>query len=355
MAASRARPMPAPRDSWIARGTVSIGGALVGYLLLLGALVAGACGCASFPAPPVTVVSTPRASGLVDDRPPHGELQPGDELLIEVSNGAQSRQRTAVVDARGEMHAASGRDVDVAGMGLEQAQTRVAAAIHASDKLAQVSLQRSPRSASHVIALGALAKPGSLQLRPGMRVLDAVAAAGGLRTWAPAGVGFLPMPVADLQAAALVRDGKALPISLELALRGKPGHNVYLHPGDQLYVPFASSRSVSVLGQVGAPGAFPHRSGLRLTEALSLAGGVNRGGDKDDIRLVRGPVEAPKVYGASLGAIVDGKGPDTVLEPGDVVFVTDHPMEDVGEVVALVAPLASISLAVVTLLLVALQ
>lgn len=139
-----------------------------------------------------------------------------------------------------------------------------------------------------------------------------------------------------------------MPVSLEQALRGSPAHNIYLYPGDSLYVPFATGRNVSVLGQVRAPAVLPHHTGLRLTQALSEAGGVGEGGDKDDIRVVRGPVDHLSVYRASLSDIAKGKATDVALTAGDAVLVTDHAVEDVGEVVRLVAPMVVVGLAVLT-------
>jgi polysaccharide export outer membrane protein len=185
-----------------------------------------------------------------------------------------------------------------------------------------------------------------------MRVVDMIAAAGGVLTLRAAGR-IPPVPVADLEGGVLLREGKALPISLRDALRGEPRHNVYVYPGDQLYIPLATDRFVSVLGQVGAPGIFMHRRGMRLTEALSAAGGITRGGDKTDVRLVRGPLEKPTVYRSSLAAIADGEEHDVALAPGDVVFVQDHPMEDAGEVFGVLAPLLTVGVMVLLVVLAA--
>lgn len=314
------------------------------------ALAVGA-GCASFPPPPVASTALRVPAGLQIDRPPDGSLRPGDEIVIDVTSGAASQRRTAWVDATGQVHAAAGRDLQLSGLSLEQAQARVMEAVRQSDKFAAVTLQRSPRIHARIAVLGALAKQGELPLTPGMRLVDAVALSGGLLASLPSGRNAVPAPVADLEGAVLLREGKRLPVSLEQALRGAPSHNVYLHPGDQLYVPFATGRSVSVLGQVHASASLPHRTGLRLTQALSEAGGVTDGGDKDDIRLVRGPVDGPSVYRASLSDIAGGRARDVALASGDVVFVTDHAVEDAGEVVRLVAPVVVVGLTVLTVLL----
>ncbi len=297
------------------------------------------------------------APGIANDRPPDGSLRAGDQVLIDVISGGRVRQRRGVVDARGQLHAASERDVAVAGLSLPQAERRIAEAVHTSDKFAEIELHLSPRSPRRMSAFGALTRPGYVTLTPGMRVVDAIAAAGGVQRASASilGGGPLPVPVGDLEEAVLIRNGKALPINVDQALRGQRRHNVYLHAGDQLYVPPATDNGVSVLGQVGAPGIFPHRHGLRLTEALSEAGGITIGGDKDDIRLIRGPVEAPAVYRASLTAIAEGKRRDVRLRSGDVIFVTDHPMEDLGEVMRLVIPFVAIGVSALVVALIVSQ
>lgn len=305
-------------------------------------------GCASLPVPPLRpggVTAIP--AGLANDRLPPAALRAGDRLIVSVTSGGESRERGAQVDARGELHVASGRDVQVGGLELEQAERRVNEAVRSTEKHAEVSLRMEAASRERISVLGALARPGYLTLRNGMRLVDMVAEAGGVLT-VQAVADSPPIAVADMDRSVLVRDGRALPISFREALRGAPGHNVYIHPGDLLYVPLATDRSVSVFGQVAGPRALPHRAGMRLTEALSMAGGITSGGDKTDIRLVRGPAEAPKVYRSSLSAIVDGTQRDVVLAPGDVLFVQDDPAEDAGEVLRLLGPLASLGILVFT-------
>jgi polysaccharide export outer membrane protein len=300
-----------------------------------------------------------RPAGLSRDDPPSGAIRPGDQLSVEITSGKESHKTIGIVDARGDVHVTSGRDVAVAGLSLESAEQRVTAAVRGGDKFAEVDLQLATRPSQRASVLGALSKPGYLELTPGMRVVDVVAAAGGLLTMTPTAGAKTTMrsavPVADVESAVLVRDGKALPIDFEKALQGLPGHNVLVHPGDQLYVPFAAGQVVSVFGQVGSPTLVAHRSGLRMTEALSAAGGLTVGGDKSDIRLLRGPPEAPKTYQASLRAVANGEQHDVVLAPGDVLFVQDDPVEDIGEVVRLFGSMGAAALGVLAVYLILLQ
>jgi protein involved in polysaccharide export with SLBB domain len=180
-----------------------------------------------------------------------------------------------------------------------------------------------------------------------MRLADLLAAAGGAARSEADG---LAISSGDLGGARLVRDGVTLPVSLEVALSGDPRHNIRVRAGDTLYVPADLHRLVSVLGQVGSPRVMPHRSGMRLTHALSLAGGVTRDGNWGDVRVIRGDPARPTVYSTSIADVVDGRAHDVVLAPGDIVYVASAGHADMRDVMnsvsALLAPLSVAAFAV---------
>lgn len=84
---------------------------------------------------------------------------------------------------------------------------------------------------------------------------------------------------------------------------------------------------VSVLGMVNKPGRFPiDVVGMRLSEALALAGGVATGGNDvvtlsgaRDGKAFRSEIDLPALYGRKPS------GEDPILENGDVVFVERAP------------------------------
>ena len=55
--------------------------------------------------------------------------------------------------------------------------------------------------------------------------------------------------------------------------------------------------------------------------------------------LVRGSLEAPRVYRTSLRALVDGDGRDVELAPGDIVFVTRTRLANIRDVLTALGPL----------------
>lgn len=314
-------------------------------------LVAVACcvsvlsACAGFPVAPAYPSDDPGFSGpqvvahagIPDDRPEGLKLYPGDVLTVELASTQTQTLTGLTIDGLGRIHLPLVGDVTVGGLSLMDAETAIKTEAQRFDRLVQVAVTLTAAAGHRVSILGAVVTPGSLVLPPAARVADMIALAGGPRT-TTGDVGV------DWDASRVVRDGQALPVHLGKAVSGDPLHNVFLRPGDHVYVAFAHASIVSILGAVSGPRALPFHDGMRLTEALAVAGGIHAEGDKSDVRVIRGSLAAPRVYTASLREIVGGDSHDVALLPGDVVYVTEHWLGDVAEVIAIVAPFLSIGL-----------
>ena len=104
-----------------------------------------------------------------------------------------------------------------------------------------------PSMAIRVLATGHVMRPGSVELRRGATVLDAIAEAGGIRDGG------------DGTRVVLTRAGGEgfVEIDVEGILEGRPGVGPapVLCDGDGIYVPQVISQ-VSVLGEVARPGTY---------------------------------------------------------------------------------------------------
>lgn len=277
--------------------------------------------------------------GLPGDTALPIKLQPGDVLTIDLATDPPRSLGGVVIDGMGQVHVPLAGDVAIGSLGLTEAEKTLEAALKQFDKFVQVTITISEPRGQRATVLGAVVTQGTVNLIPGARVTDVIASVGGPLTSSSDGV---PILLADLGGAVLIRGGSTQPVSISRALEGDPLHNVFMRPGDHIYVPPALGRSVTVLGQVGGPRVFPHSTGLRLSQALAMSGGVSVGADKGDIRVIRGTLEAPRVYQASLADFVDGDSHDVLLQPGDIIFVTDHAIEDISEVLSVVSPALSL-------------
>lgn len=88
------------------------------------------------------------------------------------------------------------------------------------------------------------------------------------------------------------------------------------------------ANQVNVLGQVGKPGRLPlDLANMRLTEVISLAGGVIAGAGSDTVVLIgrrngqpyRHEVDLPKIFAPG------GSNDDVVVMPGDTIWVDRAP------------------------------
>ncbi|MEM4409628.1 MAG: polysaccharide biosynthesis/export family protein, partial [Candidatus Caldarchaeum sp.] len=116
--------------------------------------------------------------------------------------------------------------------------------------------------------VGVVAQPGQYDFRPGDRILDLLARAGGkLEDGSNR---------ANLKRATLIRKNsiEQIPINLEAMLDGQDlSQNYELQDGDVLNVPETTENRVNILGLVNVPRQIVWRKGLTLADALALAQG----------------------------------------------------------------------------------
>ncbi len=172
---------------------------------------------------------------------------------------------------------------------------------------------------NQVFVLGEVRSPGAYVVEPGRqaRLLDIIAQAGGTT------------PEADLAAVKIydrgnIKDYREAPIGAQGVLfDGLAAENPVVHVGNIIYVP-GGTIQVSVIGRVASPGSFQVKSGARLLDLLSLAGGLLPDADSSHMTLRRelpgGQVERITI---NLEDVVKGVGPESNfgLQSGDVLFV----------------------------------
>lgn len=286
---------------------------------------------AAFEAPAAVVLP-----GLAADPAPREIVLPGDVIAMKSFSVAPLDVSDLVVDAAGMLHVPVAGAVEVGGLTIEDAARLVEQKLRPFDARAQVQLRLTASGGHHATVIGSVAAPGMFPIAPGLRVADLVAKAGGPLQQISEGE---QVPLGDLEAGRVLRDGAPLPVSLARALEGAVAHNVLIHAGDLVVIPPARGQRISILGEVKQAKAVPFRPGLRLSDSLAMAGGTTAVGDGGDIRLVRGPLSKPRVYRASLDALVRGNATDVQLEPGDVVLVTETWFGSATDVLARLTPL----------------
>lgn len=278
--------------------------------------------------------------GLESDPAQALKLMPGDIVELTTVSAQTTQYPGLIVDALGHLHVPLAGDVPVGGKTLTEAEAEIEKGLRRYDRFARANVIITQPDGHTASVLGAVVSPGRVQVPPGMRVADLLAQAGGpLTSSTTQAVNLL----GNLDLARLVRDGDTVPVSIPLAVKGDPKHNVRVRSGDQLYVPPGTDMLIMVIGEVGAPQPIAYRYGIRLTEVLARAGGINPRGDRNDVRIVRGPLREPRVYTATIKELVNGAATDVVLAPGDIVYVTKSWIASTAEVLNALSPLISLA------------
>lgn len=102
--------------------------------------------------------------------------------------------------------------------------------------------------------------------------------------------------------------------------------NPTLKPGDLVVVLGPSPTNiVSVVGEVLRPGIIDYEEGMTVLQAVLKAGGFSRGAARSKVRIVRGEGEKQQNIRVDLGNLTDkdNRSRDTLLLPGDIVYVPE--------------------------------
>lgn len=201
----------------------------------------------------------------------------------------------------------------VAGLSLETAQSDIAKAYQQKGiyRQAQLSLVVIEYGVQHSISVsGEVQKPGVYPMNGAIRLVDAIALAGGLTNRAGLKIAIEP---AD----------SALPGRVVGTPNGAPapGENPVLSAGDKVIVERAGI--VYVIGDVNKPGGFvmDNTSNVTVLQSLALAEGVKPTASLGSAKIIRTTKQGRTELPLQLKKIMAGQMPDPQLQPEDIVVV----------------------------------
>jgi polysaccharide export outer membrane protein len=179
-------------------------------------------------------------------------------------------------------------------------------------------------SSQQVWMLGRLNTPGVYPLDRPTSLLEAIAGAGGLGD--AASESGPRSESADLAHSFLIRDGHLLPVDFQGLVRdGDLSQNVYLHPGDFIFVPSIRAARIHILGAVVQPRSESFDGSLTVVQAIALAGGTTVGAVLPNVAILRGSLTHPQISIVAVDSVLKGRAPDVRLEAGDIVYVPNSP------------------------------
>ena len=251
-------------------------------------------------------------------------LGPGDRVDIDVF-GHGAATASSVVGPDGNIYYGLLPAVNVWGLTPTQARDKLATALAKYEKNPEVSVLVRQVQSRRVWVLGRLNTPGIYALDTPMTVLEAISRAGGLYTAQFTGT---TEELADLQHSFLLRHGIFLPVDFKrLIHEGDMSQNIYLQPDDFVYLPSALSTEVYVIGAVVLPRAIAFKDQVTLVSAIANAGGTTPDAYLREVVIVRGSLTQPRFAVVNLNDILKGKAREVKLQPRDIVYVPDKPLE----------------------------
>lgn len=169
-----------------------------------------------------------------------------------------------------------------------------------------------------VSVVGAVAKPGSLNLSGRWSLLQAISAAGGLDQTAGRKIYVLRRADNGLSDTLEIRRD-------DLLQSASSTWNIPIFPGDVVNVPARSTVKVFCLGEVKQPGALEFDSDDRITllSVIAKAGGLTDRASKGILIKRKGPDGKDIETRVNYKAVIAGKEADPALKADDVVVVQE--------------------------------
>lgn len=267
---------------------------------------------------PASDAQRPAASRAGAERPAAAadyRIGAADDVAISVLQ-APELNRTVRVTEQGVISLPLVGELQAGGLTSAELETAIEEALgRRYIKNPEVTVQVTEIRSRPVSVGGAVLRPGIQQVRATMRLLDAIAMAGGVRDDAGDTVVVVRKSEDDRV------DPIEIPLKPLLESR-EPDLNLALRPGDTVTVRTADT--VYVVGAVKKPGAFTMRGNERLTvlQALALGEGLVPAASQKEALVVRtGRDGQRQEIPVDLAAVLRGKRPDVPLEAQDVLFI----------------------------------
>jgi polysaccharide biosynthesis/export protein len=255
-------------------------------------------------------------------------LAVNDRLVISAKNVQAPADALYRVDADGTVTFPLVGKIRAEGLTIQQFENALTAQLSAYVRSPQVSVKSFVSHSDRIVVAGAFKNPGVYSLSDRRALLDVVSAVGGLESEART-IRITRRAGPGHNALASAADDSVSGTSVanvNLArLTEEPGlHNdILIEPEDVLFAETAAA--VFVTGEVLKPGSFDigEKTSLGLTEAISLAGGLDREAAPEKTKVLRPILNESRRAGIRVDAksILAGRAVDFRILPNDIVVV----------------------------------
>jgi polysaccharide export outer membrane protein len=265
--------------------------------------------------------------------PPNRDIYLGREDLISVHlYGSPEYNPTVRISQEGAVQLPLIGTIHVEGLTLHQAQDLIAQKLVSAgmyrDPQVSIQITESPNQIATVI--GEI--HGIVPIIGERHLYDVLSAASGgglpnVSTTVVVGGGGLPSTASHV--ITINRYGQKDPITVDLGTDPAKSAlaDIPIFPRDTIVVPRVGV--VYVLGAFKTQGAIPlqQNAPLTLMKVAALAGGPGFEGQASDLRIIRSVGVDRQVVRVNINKVIQGKAPDPVLEPEDIVFLPTNQMK----------------------------
>ena len=264
------------------------------------------------------------------DRSP---VEQGDQLEISIFGQANTLSKVTVAPD-GKVYYLFGVIVQGAGLYVEEIAQNIQAKLHNLFNNPEVTvLPLNVRNNSFSI-IGKIQSPGEYSLHSSLTLRQAITQAGGLADGVFRGT---TVKIASLKKSFIIRDGEKIPVDFHsLIEKGDSSQNIFIHPGDYIYIASGLSQEVYILGAVRSAYPAAYNDEMTMVTLLAEHGrGFNEDAYIKQILVIRGDLSNPEVYEVDLEAILDGEAYDVYLQPGDIIYIPEKPYKFIAELTRL--------------------
>jgi len=240
----------------------------------------------------------------------------GDEITVDFA-GRPDLQAKLIIGPDGRITLPLAGEIVLNGRTRSDAARRIEAALgtYYQNLTAQVTVTK--YTANHVLVLGAVDKPGLVTFEGQPTLLEALTRAGMTPGPPPHNNAFIPERCAIYRG-----QDKVVWVELKKLIdSGNALAGMRLRRDDVIYVPSAAESFVSLLGEVGRPGAVPLTSSSTLASVLAQSGGLTaKAGSNPRIQVIDPTSGASRMIAFS-DVLNPVKAREFTLKPGEIIYV----------------------------------
>jgi polysaccharide export outer membrane protein len=301
----------------------------------------GSCKIVTAPSP-TAIVETQAVSvpTLPVEPPPSPDyiIGPNDVLMLNIDGkpefsmlfpAGSSRVNGSRVDGSGNIQIPLAGPVPVGGLTVPQAQARISEALRRYLKDPWVVAEIAEYKSRPLYLLGSFRKSGTYYMDRPLTLVQGIAQGDGFD------------PAANIRGARLTRNGVIQPVDIyDLLTRGDTSQNIWLKPGDTIYLPDSRSRLVFIFGAVKKPGpvSMPP-DGLNLAQAIANAELRDTGFDFTHVRIIRSlSTTRGELLVVDFDKVLRGEALPLSLMEGDIVYVPKSGFGTWNDVIAEILP-----------------